>query len=192
MRSSSPGLVMLALLVSAWFMAACDSNDPGGASASGPARNIAVASLDAIDNTDRGLDDDQLAPDFRLIYANGEQINVSDWLGQPVILNFWATWCAPCRAEMPELVDAYEAHSDQGLVIVGVNVLESEEKAQEFMAQFDMDFPVVLDGRGELQQLYQVRGLPTTLFIDREGRIAVRWAGLLTTQLLEQFLQEIM
>lgn len=112
--------------------------------------------------------------------------------GQPVLINFWASWCAPCRAEMPELVDAFQQHKDQGLVVIGVNQQESEDKALQFMQEFGIEFPVALDSRGDLASLYVARGLPTTYFIDRDGNIAEQWRGLLTADLLQERLAPLL
>lgn len=154
--------------------------------------NVATLSLSGVDNSLRGLEVGQLAPDFQLEYGDGRTASLSAWQGQPVMLNFWATWCAPCRQEMPELVEAHRQHAENGLVVVGVNAFESVEQAAPFVQEFEMSFPVAMDNRGELQQLYQVRGLPTTIFIDREGRVAARWSGLLTADLLAEFLDQIL
>jgi succinate dehydrogenase hydrophobic membrane anchor protein len=108
----------------------------------------------------------------------GRSQTLAAYAGRVVVLNFWATWCAPCREEMPEFVAAYDRYQDDGLVIVGVNAQETASQAAGFMDNFNMTFPVALDARGDVQQLYNVRGLPTTVFIDREGRVAERWAGL--------------
>jgi peroxiredoxin len=151
-----------------------------------------VASIAGVDNRGHGLNLGDLAPDFALQGGDGAARRLSAYRGQPVMLNFWATWCAPCRQEMPELVAAYQEHLDQELVILGINAQESGEQARKFVDQYQMTFPVVLDSRGEVQQLYQVRGLPTTVFIDRDGRIAARHAGLLTRELLDQYLAKIL
>jgi peroxiredoxin len=153
--------------------------------------NLAEATTRGVDNAQRGLEAGQLAPDFILQFSDGKKTRLSDWQGQPVVLNFWATWCAPCKEEMPEFVAAYERYRDDGLVILGVNAQESAGQAAGFMRQYAMTFPVALDARGDVQQLYNVRGLPTTVFIDREGRVTERWAGLLNERMLEELLAEI-
>jgi len=177
---------LLLLLVS--LLAAC-----GGKAEPIPATGaLPEVSASGLDNSGRGLEVGQLAPDFVLTYPDGATSQLSDWQGQPVMINFWATWCAPCEAEMPEFVTVYQDLRDEGLVILAVNQQEEPEQAQTFIDRFKMEFPVALDSRGELMQLYQLRGLPTTIFIDREGRVFTRWAGILTEEQIRAYLAEIM
>lgn len=182
------GLLVITLAV------ACGSqtNPTESGSSSETRSNLAEASVSKDGNQPDSLERGQQAPDFTLTFADGETVNLSDWHGQPVLINFWATWCSPCRAEMPEIVEAFERYQEEGLVVVGVNVQESADKAGEFAEEFQMSFPIALDSRGEVRQLYQVRGLPTTFFIDREGRLTVSWSGLLTKDLLAEYLSEIL
>jgi peroxiredoxin len=182
--------IAFTVLVTALLVAGCGGAASEEVTATGLA-NLADATTRGVNNAQRGLDPGQLAPDFEMQFGDGSRSRLSDWMGKPVVLNFWATWCAPCREEMPEFVAAYDRYQDDGLVIVGVNAQEAASQAAEFMAEYGVDFPVALDTRGDVQQLYNVRGLPTTVFIDREGRIVERWAGLLTEPLLEEFLAEI-
>lgn len=110
-----------------------------------------------------------LAPDFLLETLEGDEIRLSDLRGEGVIVNMWATWCPPCRREMPQFVAAYDRYREQGLEIVAVNVQESESVIRPFVDDFGVDFPVALDRRGDVSEEYRVIGLPTTYFIDREG-----------------------
>lgn len=153
---------------------------------------LPVVSLHGVDNKGAGLETGTRAPDFALAYPDGTRSTLSDLRGQPVLVNFWATWCAPCRAEMPELVAAFQQHGDQGLVVIGVNQQESEAKALQFMEEFGIEFPVALDSRGDLANLYVARGLPTTYFIDRDGNIAEQWRGILTADLLQKRLAPLL
>ncbi len=134
----------------------------------------------------------QPAPDFEMAYPGGQRVRLSDLRGQPVLINFWATWCAPCRVEMPELVKAYEAHRQHGLVILAVNVRESAQQVQPFVDEFGMDFPVVLDLDGEISRQYQVRNLPSSIFVGRDGLISVRWVGVLSPEQLRKHLERIL
>lgn len=189
MNSCRMGLVSVLWLVAALAVAGCGAAAP---TATGEGSGgFAVASTAKVNNRDAGLNVGDQAPDFVLLQADGNATKLSDLRGQPVVMNFWASWCVPCREEMPEIIRAYQAHQDQSLAVLGINAQESAEQARRFVDNLQIPFPVVLDIHGEVMQLYQVRGLPTTWFIDREGRIVARHAGLLTKPLLEKYLAEI-
>lgn len=129
------------------------------------------------------------APDFALQLDDDRTLRLSDLQGTPVMINFWATWCPPCRAEMPEIVEA--AEKDQDLVVIAANVQEEIDVVRSFAEEFGMSMPVALDSDGRLRDLYQVRGMPTSVFIDRSGTIASVWAGLLDAERLEEELTKI-
>lgn len=128
------------------------------------------------------------APDFLLRTLDGETLRLSDLQGQPVLVNFLASWCAPCREEMPALIDAYEANRAQGFVIVGVNLREAEERARSFTDDFGVPFPVVFDRNGEVARTWRIggptEGLPSSYFIDRGGVIRKIVYGSLTAKSL--------
>ena len=113
------------------------------------------------------------APDFVLQEAgSGREVRLSDYRGRPVVLNFWATWCGPCRAEMPELEQTHLKRGPGGandLVILGVNYRESSDAVTFFENQVGVSFPLVLDRKGDVADQYGAQGLPATYFIDREG-----------------------
>ncbi len=113
------------------------------------------------------------APDFTLLTPDGEQVSLADLHGQPVIINLWASWCPPCRAEMPALQSVYEAYQDQGLVILALNATnqDSLQAALEFTRDLGLEIPILLDPDGRVSSLYQLRSLPTTFFVDPEGVI---------------------
>jgi peroxiredoxin len=112
-----------------------------------------------------------LAPDFLLKTLDGGEIRLSDLRGKAVIVNLWATWCKPCKKEMPQFVAAYGRYQADGLEIIAVNVQESPSIVQPFVDDFGIDFPVALDKRGKVSDKYRIIGLPTTYFIDRQGVI---------------------
>ena len=135
------------------------------------------------------------APEFTLQSLDGEMVRLSQFNGQPVLINFWATWCPPCRLEMPDLVRAYEAHRAEGFVILGVNLTfqDSVDDVHAFVEEFKMTFPVLLDESGDVtNEVYRLRGLPLTVFVDRDGVIVRVHVGAMTGQQIDEFVAEIM
>lgn len=111
------------------------------------------------------------ATDFSIGSLAGGNIALADFEGEVVIMNFWATWCPPCRAEMPGLNRFYEAHRDEGLVLLAINEEESVETVRPFIQANNFSFPVLLDLQGRVAQQYSTRSFPTTFIIDRDGVI---------------------
>lgn len=113
-----------------------------------------------------------VAPDFYLELFDGSDFKLSDYRGQVVLVNFWGSWCGPCREEAPELQALYEDYKDEGFLIIGVNWLESSRaKAQEFVDEFDITYPNGED-RGEIvANLYHIQGAPENFLIDKQGNV---------------------
>lgn len=130
------------------------------------------------------------APDFTLPASDGSLISLAEFKGQPVILNFWATWCGPCRAEIPALQAVWESPDSQG-VIFGIDVQEPAERVVAFMADYGMTYPVALDQSAEVARLYRVRAFPTTYFINSRGVIIDIYTGPLNEPLLLKWLAEL-
>ncbi len=129
-----------------------------------------------------GIEKGNLAPDFELLLLNGESKKLSDFQGQKVMLNFWASWCGPCRAEMPEMQQLHEEYKEKGISIVAVNAFHTETSTaapEEFINELGLSFPVLVDEKGEVSETYQVIALPTTYFIDSEGKIQDKFTGTL-------------
>jgi peroxiredoxin len=118
-----------------------------------------------------------LAPDFLLQNLDGGDLRLSDYRGKPVVLNFWATWCGPCRKEIPQFVEAYNRFGPQGLVIIGVNLQEGKSIARGYVEDFGMKFPVATDVDGEVGDAYRLLGLPVTYFIGRDGVVRGVFTG---------------
>ena len=114
-----------------------------------------------------------LAPDLSLDRLEGDAMDLESLRGQVVVVNFWATWCPPCRAEMPALERTYQAHQDEGLEILAVNATHQDNLSsiRPFIRERNLTFPILLDRDGSAGAAYQVRALPSTYFIDREGVI---------------------
>ncbi|MXZ46263.1 MAG: TlpA family protein disulfide reductase [Chloroflexi bacterium] len=165
-----------------------DSATDDGASADGTASTTMVQ-IGLVD--DRSVQVDELAPDFRLTDLDGNVVMLSDFRGKTVVLNFWATWCPPCREEMPEFQELWE-HRGSGaaddLVVLAVNFLRDDTvgAATNFIAANEFTFPVVFDTtRGDVAARYGVRGLPATFFIDRNGIVRTTALGPVFGNLLE-------
>lgn len=114
-----------------------------------------------------------LAPDFQLKTPKGETYSLSEFRGQAVLINIWATWCPPCRAEMPAIQAIYEEFKPRGLMVLGINSTIQDEplKIGPFLEKYRLTFPILLDETGEVTSNYQIRALPSSFFIDRQGRI---------------------
>jgi peroxiredoxin len=135
----------------------------------------------------------EIAPDFTLIdIRDDEQISLSQFDGRPVMLNFWATWCPPCRKEMPLLQDAYEEHQGDGLIILTIAVSDKAKNVLDFSDQHDLTFPLLIDTKDRVAVQYKVLGIPTSYFIDSDGVIASVQVGDLTAPALDRHLEEIL
>ena len=151
-----------------------------------PARAATIGLLD-----DLPLEVDQPAPDFFLRTLNGRSVRLSDYRGKTVVLNFWASWCPPCRREMPDFQTLWEERGPSGpddLVILAVNLLPEDTiaAAEGFVDEFGLTFPILLDtSRGEVSRRYGVQALPATFFIDRDGIVRTTALGSVFGHLLE-------
>jgi peroxiredoxin len=127
----------------------------------------------------------QPAPDFSLPALSGETIRLDDLKGQVVLVTLWATWCPPCKAEMPTINAFYQAQQAAGFTTLMVNMQEDGTTVSDFIKANDFSFPVLLDGQGELMNLYGVRGLPATFILDRSGQVRYIQSGAITEAELE-------
>ena len=133
-----------------------------------------------------GLRAGELAPDFEFSTFDGRRLKLSDYRGRAVILNFWASWCGPCRAEMPDMEAVLHRFEDEGLAILGVNNGESLRTPTRFLADLDIEFSAfAFDPGQDVVGLYAIRGMPTSYFIDADGLITRVVIGQLTPAILE-------
>jgi peroxiredoxin len=117
------------------------------------------------------------APSFEAETLEGKAVSLDDYRGKVVLLTFWATWCEPCKKEMPEIQAAYEKHKEEGLAVVAVNFGERKEPAQAFFEKTSLTFPSLLDRRANIAERFGVISLPVTFFIDQDGIIRERVVG---------------
>jgi thiol-disulfide isomerase/thioredoxin len=115
--------------------------------------------------------------DFSTTLVNGDTISLKDLTGKVVFLNFWATWCGPCRMEMPSMEALYRRFKDQGFEILAVDVRENQKDVAAFMNELGLSFPAALDPRGDIAAIYGIEAFPTTYLIDRNGGIVTRLVG---------------
>jgi thiol-disulfide isomerase/thioredoxin len=128
-----------------------------------------------------------MAPDFTLTALDGKPQSLSQYRGKAVIINFWASWCEPCKAEMP-LIEEYAEKYPSQLVVLGLNSEETALVAQSFVDSLKIKFPILLDSNGVVSDLYRVDGFPTSIFIDSNGRIQAEQVGSLSRDNMNRYL----
>jgi len=117
------------------------------------------------------------APDFTLLNADGQQVSLQQYRGKVVFLNFWATWCIPCREEMPALERLHQTYQAHDLVIISIDLKENADQVKAFFQKHGLSFPALLDQNGSVFRDYLVAGMPTTYLIDRDGTLLARGVG---------------
>lgn len=131
------------------------------------------------------------APAFDLEKHDGGRISLASLKGNVVILTFWATWCAPCKVEMPTLEEAHKKHGGNGVTVVGVNFQQEKPQVKKFVDANKMTFPIAMDVDGKTADVYNIPGLPTTFFIDRDGVLAGYHEGIVKPELLEEWITKL-
>lgn len=171
---------LLAVLLIGLIFATKSSEQDGGLAGYDSANiddlpdNVVDESLDV----EAGLDVGQMAPDFELKTLDGESVRLSDYKGQMVMLNFWASWCPPCRVEMPHMETYYQENKEDDIEILAVNMttLErgSQDKVPDFVDKHGLTFPILMDEDGDIKDLYKVMVYPTTYILNEDGIITDR------------------
>nr|WP_239587423.1 redoxin domain-containing protein [Bacillus pakistanensis] len=140
------------------------------------------------------LDEGSMAPDFTLTTLDGQTVSLSDYKGKKVIINFWATWCPPCRAEMPHMQNFYEEASEkENVEILAVNVtdLDKGEKAiNQFVSEYKLTFPILLDKEGNVSGRYQAVAFPTSYIIDTQGKISKKIIGPMNEEMMVDLVKD--
>ena len=134
----------------------------------------------------------QPAPNFSLMSLSGEPVSLSDYSGQVVLVNMWATWCPPCKAEMPTIHEYYQTHRNDGFVVLAVNSQEKAANVNSFIQATGFTFPVLLDDQATVMDQYNVLGLPTSFIIGRDGTIQHTHTGQITEDQLEQYIDPLL
>ncbi|MEK6573031.1 MAG: redoxin domain-containing protein [Chloroflexota bacterium] len=132
------------------------------------------------------------APDFTLKNIHGQEVTLSKFKGQAVLINFWATWCGPCRIEMPAMEAAYQKYKDEGFVVLAVDADEPLKDVTEFVNDLGLTFEILMDPGSTVNDRYQIRAYPTSFFVGRDGTIVSLQIGSMTESQLEENLAKIL
>lgn len=152
-------------------------------------QNQTTSNETATSTQTNGLEVGAKAPNFELKTLTGETVKLSDFKGKKVMLNFWATWCPPCKAEMPEMEQFYK-EANQDITILAVN-LDPENDVKGFIAKNGITFPILLDSEDKVNRVYQIVSIPTTYFIDGSGVIQNKFTGAMQKDMMKQFANEL-
>lgn len=132
------------------------------------------------------------AEDFTLPLFNGGNVTLSSLKGKPVVINFWASWCPPCREEAPILEEVWRRYKDKGVTFIGVDIQDAEADARAYIKEFGITYPNGPDIRGRIAIDYGVSGIPVTFFVNREGLIVSRWVGAINESILVSRIEELL
>ncbi len=132
------------------------------------------------------------APEFTVQSLDGKTRSLTDYKGKPVLLNFWASWCAPCRSEMPLISKKMDKYEKDGLTVLAVNLAESPQTIRAFVKEYDIQFPILLDAESTIANAYGIDPIPTTFFIDRKGKVARIYIGELEEKVFDSYLSVIL
>jgi peroxiredoxin len=172
------------------------ANRGGGSSANDGYGTVDLPAAKNATDKSPSASQDRAAPDFLLRTIDGGEVRLSDLQGHPVLVNFWASWCAPCREEAPDLIKLYNDHKDEGLQVIGVDLRESDAAVQGFVDEFGVPYPIALDRNGQVATTWHIggpnNGVPTSYFIDSSGVVRKVVFGFLTKSLEEDGIKAIL
>ncbi|MBK6794239.1 MAG: TlpA family protein disulfide reductase [Anaerolineales bacterium] len=131
------------------------------------------------------------APELSLTTLEGEPVSLSDYLGSVVLVNLWATWCPPCREEMPTLQAFYEDYKSEGFVLIAIDQGETSQLVNPFVQEFGLEFPVWLDPASTAGYVFKTMNLPSSYVIDRTGQVRLMWIGGIAKKNLEKYVPEV-
>jgi len=134
---------------------------------------------------------DYAAPELNLVDMAGDNVSLQNYVGSVVLVNLWATWCPPCKEEMPALQSFYERHKSDGFILVGINQEETPEVVRPFVADFGLTFPIWLDENYLTQREFNTLSLPSSFVIDRGGQVRLMWVGAVSEKFLEKHVTKI-
>jgi cytochrome c-type biogenesis protein len=162
-------------------------------SSSGPVVTVSsITELAASGGPSVGISLGNLAPGFETVTDSGQPVQLADFRGQVVILNFWATWCGPCRVEMPAFETVYQAYKDQGLAVIAVNNAETAAAVRSFRDEMSLNFVMALDENASIQNRYNIFSYPSTFILDRDGTILARHFGPLTADQITALVEDVL
>ena len=132
------------------------------------------------------------APEFSVTDIDGKKLSLSDYRGKVILLDFWATWCTPCRAEIPHFVEMQQKYGPQGFQVVGISMDDDAKPVKEFYRQFNMNYPVAVGDDKLAQSFGGVLGLPVNFIIDREGRIHAKYLGATDVSVIDKAVSDLL
>jgi len=194
-RLAAAGAIIAVAVLALWQAGILFQDDTATIQTDNGTAEVFAANTDVetppFENRKVGLDEGDLAPDFEFSTFNGERKRLSDFRGQPVFLNFWASWCGPCRQEMPDMTTMMEKYGDQGLVVIGMNNGEAIRPAKRFLDDIEVQFDEFgYDPNSDVARRYAITGLPVSYFIDADG-VITRVALLLPFNVMESAVLEV-
>jgi peroxiredoxin len=141
-----------------------------------------------------GINEGQFAPDFELKTADGHIVRLSDYRGQKILLNFWASWCPPCKSEIPDLNEFHKVHKKENVTVLSINMTyaeKSEQSVHTFQDMYKINYPILLDESGNIAKLYGIMTIPSSYFIDANGLIHKRIIGPLRKENIENLIDTL-